>query len=617
MNCSMRYAPLTILLVLASVISACGGRQAVAPGSDMEAFAEPPLVVQVEGLCEDLSLSDYCWRELDDPAWCYFWTADNDLKRGPVSWSGKCSNGIAEGPGVLDQTSEYMAPGKYTNEGVLLGGRMHGDWIETMPLGRVHEVSYREGKRHGRMLSRNRWGAVSRETHYVNDKRNGPYVIHADDGRLLVQGAYRDDELHGEFVRYSTLDGALLAKGAYLAGKREGPWIESYAEFTLQGDFANGLRNGEWVVRHDDGTVLAKGSYRDDELHGRWTYRYSDGSVSQGAYLGGRRVGVWNVSGPDGATRRLNYARRQEGELVDGVPLIVRVEGQCGDLPLGFPCWKELEEPRGCYWWSTSLDPNDFLTHSRLTWSGQCANGIAEGEGRLNVEWPAQWTSEALWRLSEGEQVSVSRRSTAPTSVSRVNPRMESYIEQTRKRSEDGALVAGRRSGEWRDTGSRYSAVHYKNGIRTRFIEKDWKGVVYFEKNYVDGEANGAYVSRSRDGTLLRGGNYVDGKKEGHWINTSISPFDLSMEGPFANDLRNGEWTVTDKTGYVISRGFFLDDQPHGEWTYWYRNGYTAEGAYEHGERTGQWTVRDRAGNLTTVSYANGKLLAPDGEDQR
>lgn len=613
----MRYGPLTILPALACVISACGGRQAGAPGYDMETFAEPPLVVQVEGLCEDVPLSDHCWKELDDPAGCYFWTADSDLKRGPVSWTGKCSNGIAEGPGVLDQTSEYMAPGKYTNEGVLIGGKMHGDWIETAPSGRVSEVSYREGKRHGRMLYRNRAGAVTREAHYVDNKANGPYVIHADDGRLLMQTAYRDGEPHGEFVRYSTLDGTLLAKGAYVAGKREGPWVESYAEFTLEGDFANGLRNGEWVVRHDDGTVLAKGSWRDDELHGRWTYRYGDGSVSQGAYLGGRRIGVWTVSGPDGAIRRLNYARRHGGELVDGVPLIVRVEGRCGDLPLGFPCWKELEEPRGCYWWSTSLDPNSFLTHSSLTWTGQCSTGIAEGEGTLNVESPAVWTSDALWRLGEGEEVSVWRSLTASSGVYRVPRLMEPFADRTRKRSEKGALVAGRRSGEWRNVRNRDYADHYRNGVRTRVVEKDWKGVVYYEKNFVDGKGNGAYVSRSREGTLLRGGNLVDDKKEGHWTDASIAPFGLTMEGPFANDLRTGEWTVTDQTGYVVSRGSFLDDEPHGEWTYWYRNGYTAEGAYERGERTGEWTVRDPAGNLTTVNYANGTMQPPDGEDRK
>ena len=57
------------------------------------------------------------------------------------------------------------------------------------------------------------------------------------------------------------------------------------------------------------------------------------------------------------------------------------------------------------------------------------------------------------------------------------------------------------------------------------------------------------------------------------------------------------------KTGQVISRGPFLNDEPHGQWTYWYRNGFTAEGAYEHGERIGPWTARDPQGNITTVDY--------------
>ena len=51
----------------------------------------------------------------------------------------------------------------------------------------------------------------------------------------------------------------------------------------------------------------------------------------------------------------------------------------------------------------------------------------------------------------------------------------------------------------------------------------------------------------------------------------------------------------------------YLDDRPHGDWTYWYRNGFTAEGAYEHGETIGAWTARDSEGKVTTVDYDYGE----------
>ena len=500
------------MLALGAMIAACGGRQAGAPGLDVDAFNAPPLIIHVEGSCEDVPLATHCWKELDNPADCYFRTADGDLKRGPVVWSGMCVGGIAEGPGVLDQPSDYEYPFEYTQEGLLQDGRKHG--------------------------------------------------------RLIVEGSYREGDVHGEFVRYSSLDGSLLAKGAYVNGEREGPWIESYAEFTLEGAYENGLGNGEWIVRHVEGEILAKGSYEDDIPQGLWTYRYRDGSVSQGAYLAGRRVGVWTVSNSGVSVGTLNYARRREGEVVDGDP-VVRVEGRCGDLPLGFPCWKELQTPSGCYSWSTGLEPRVYVSGSRLTWTGECANGIAEGEGTFTAE-TATWTSENLWRLNEGYRASVLKSAHAPTSVFQANPPMQTYLERTRKRSEKGSLVAGRRNGEWTDAGYRLGkgyVYHYENGIRTRVVDKDWKGVVSYEMNYVGDEANGAYASRSRDGTLLRAGNYVDGKMEGHRIDSSVAPFGLTLQGAFANGLRNGEWTVTDKTGHLISTGSFADDEPHGKWT--------------------------------------------------
>ena len=121
--------------------------------------------------------------------------------------------------------------------------------------------------------------------------------------------------------------------------------------------------------------------------------------------------------------------------------------------------------------------------------------------------------------------------------------------------------------------------------------------------NYADGDANGLYAMRSEDGTLIRTGIYVDSEEENHWIEPSFAPPGLTMEGKYSKGLRQGEWTSSDKTGQVISRGPFLNDEPHGQWTYWYRNGFTAEGAYEHGERIGPWTARDPQGNITTVDY--------------
>ena len=83
-----------------------------------------------------------------------------------------------------------------------------------------------------------------------------------------------------------------------------------------------------------------------------------------------------------------------------------------------------------------------------------------------------------------------------------------------------------------------------------------------------------------------------------------------SYKGSLVAGRRSGEWTVSDKTGHIISRGPFLNDEPHGDWTFRYRNGFTAQGAFEHSERIGAWTVRDPEGNVTTVRYEGGEQYA-------
>lgn len=616
MNATKRRAGVRAALIFGAAIWGCTGCADRPPGGTEDATrasADVPLAVRLEGSCRDVALASSCWKELTAPAGCYFLTHHTDFKFGRMHWSGECADGVAEGTGVLEYLSNSDTPYEFAHEGLMQGGRMHGDWIENSPWGRVTEASYENGRHIGKWTSRTRSGTVLREYHFENDKRNGPSRVWSPDGALLVDSHYMDGRPHGEYLRYSALDGSVLAKGAYANGEREGPWLEAYADFTLEGSYSNGDRSGEWVVRHGEGGVRAQGSYLEDKPQGLWTFRYSDGSTARGAYLGGKRVGVWTVSGPGGETRTLNHARRSNAVPAGGVPLAVRVEGRCGELPLEFPCWKELQSPAHCYLRTTHQDGSQ-MSLSTMTWSGECAGGMAQGEGTLDQEHPARWASEAAQRFNEGYTASVRRSAEAATLVARMDPRMERYAERTVKRSYRGSLVRGRRNGEWKAAGRRRDGTveHYVDGERVRAVSTNRRGVVTYEMNYVDDKANGAYVLRSEDGKVVRKGMYADGEEEGQWIEPSFPARGLSMQGAYAGGLRQGEWTVTDGEGQVISRGSFGDGEPQGEWTYRFRNGFTANGAYEHGVRSGVWTVEDSAGAVTTVRYTDGQLITGD-----
>lgn len=161
----MLYGHTTAMLALGAMLSACGERQAEVPELEAPAYAEVPIVVQVEGTCKDTPLASHCWKQLKDPAGCYFWTDDSDFKFGSVAWSGKCLEGMAEGPGALAYISDYEDSYDWSEEGLMEGGRKRGDWIEDSFGGRVTEVTYANGKRNGKRLVRNTAGNALWDVH--------------------------------------------------------------------------------------------------------------------------------------------------------------------------------------------------------------------------------------------------------------------------------------------------------------------------------------------------------------------------------------------------------------------------------------------------------------------
>ena len=610
--CRMYWRTASVLVV-GLTATACEFRQP--PESGPPASAAVPLVVRVEGACRDRPLTHHCWKKLEDPVDCWFWTSDSDMRVLQVKWTGNCADGIAEGTGALsvhsrfatprDDAHEGSPPRDDAHEGSLLNGRRNGDWVEKSPWGRVDEVQYVNGKRNGKSIIRNREETILRERHYRDDKLNGAVVQRSPDGSVLMKGSYVDEKAHGEYVRYSSLDGSLLASGAYVDGERDGQWIQTSADLTLEGRYASGRREGEWVMRRKDGLVVSEGSFVDDMPHGNWIHRSSDGFISEGAYEQGKRIGTWNVSDPQ--------------EPVD-VPYVVRVEGQCMDIPRGSPCWKELEQPQGCYVWSSGADSSSFLSIARVTWTGECSNDIAEGKGVLTLEYPAPAFSETARRIVESGQVRVRGRERlrpAPVWSTSVRSELESWPAKTIKRAHKGTLENGRKTGEWVDArGKRNDFVdHFVNGMRTKTIQQDWRGIILYESNHLDGELHGDFVTRNRKRMLIAG-SYIGGERDGYWIEPPTFSSEFNLEGTYGSGARNGQWRVLDRKGDVVSEGSFVDGEPHGDWMYRSGDGFLTEGTYSNGGRVGAWTVRDPDGNIATLRYENEQPIEAEHKGQ-
>lgn len=109
--------------------------------------------------------------------------------------------------------------------------------------------------------------------------KTGTSKTYFEDGKLKSIGTYEDDKLHGEYESYHSSTGALKIKGVY----------------------RNGLKEGKFLVYHENGIKANDYNFEKDKLEGEAISYYRDGSIhSQGKYINDKIAGEWIVYKPSG-----------------------------------------------------------------------------------------------------------------------------------------------------------------------------------------------------------------------------------------------------------------------------------------------------------------------------
>ena len=189
--------------------------------------------------------------------------------------------------------------------------------------------------------------------------------------------------------------------------------------------------------------------------------------------------------------------------------LAVRAEPEipsptCTGMEAGAKCWLELTNQPGCYAWT-----EHFFTHRRLSWTGDCDQGVPNGSGTLRETW--RWGSGGT-----------------------------GWYEAT------GHMRDGKEHGRWVGRGDQGSS----------------------EGEYVDGQPEGHWVERyhpanaSSDSHYVEEGQYLSGKREGLWVLRRNAG--SRMETPYRNGLRHGRAHMYDSSGklertYVYVNGRIQD----------------------------------------------------------
>ena len=416
---------------------------------------------------------------------CYFWNFSPEIYP-PMTWSGACSDGFAQGKGTLigDSLDDmYFAQGLHSvkkvtrkETGQFQNGKKHGHWVESYKDSTEFDASWRI------------WLRVS-EGLYVEGKRQGYWVTHLD-SLIMEAGPYMDGKRHGDWVHYFS-DENLEDEGPYTHISSSKPWYSWYGYWDLprdednhrialsEGPYVKGKRHGRWVVRLDcvvegylkdpfNNWIIIKqeGPYVKGRRHGDWVYYFPDGSVeAKGSYVNNKRHGDWVHYFPDGS---------------------VRIKAS----------------------WANGKKHGDWVHY------------FSDGSVRIKASWP-NGNKYEKWVTTDGSYVSF----TSYVNGNKHSYRMRQNKSDTYQQTDERLYLDGEESDSW------------------GFVTRPGSSVsVEVEGPDENGKVHLTY--RNSDGDEW-GGSYVNGKRHGHWIERPWSMSDGKnrlREGSYVEGKRHGKW---------------------------------------------------------------------------
>ncbi len=111
--------------------------------------------------------------------------------------------------------------------------------------------------------------------------RVGPMKAWFENGQLRIEGGYDEQGKSSGRWRYWDERGALLREGDFAGGLREGDWVQyhSNGRKAYEGLLHVGQNEGPWRYWHENGALMAEGSYVNNLREGSWMFWDESGAV--------------------------------------------------------------------------------------------------------------------------------------------------------------------------------------------------------------------------------------------------------------------------------------------------------------------------------------------------
>jgi antitoxin component YwqK of YwqJK toxin-antitoxin module len=184
-------------------------------------------------------------------------------------------------------------------------GRKTGTWEGRYPDGQLRYTGqFKQGKPTGEFKYFFESGKLRATNTFDNTGLRAYHRSWAENGILVAEGIFFNQMKDSTWRFYSDLDGSLVSEDDFLNNMQHGtsktyyPASEQVAEIAT---WQNGKKNGPWKKFFPHGSIMAEGSYTDDQPDGQIVFYHPNGKTHiRGSYHQGLKTGRWETYDENG-----------------------------------------------------------------------------------------------------------------------------------------------------------------------------------------------------------------------------------------------------------------------------------------------------------------------------
>ncbi|MCU0377967.1 MAG: toxin-antitoxin system YwqK family antitoxin [Bacteroidales bacterium] len=199
-------------------------------------------------------------------------------------------------------------------------GRKQGPWVKHHPNGKVmYEGTFIDDKPTGIFKRYDTDGNIVSELTYIGNTEEVRAMFFYPDGRKAGEGTYLNKKKEGQWKFYpSTEPQYMISEEYYHDDIKHGLARKFHPDGTLAESIAwdHGKKTGGWLQYYPDGKVCLRAEFMDGKLNGPFSFYYPNGKLQfEGRYKDDFRDGDWMVFNEDGSLKQVMVYR--QGRLSD------------------------------------------------------------------------------------------------------------------------------------------------------------------------------------------------------------------------------------------------------------------------------------------------------------